>query len=483
MYTTCILFKIENNIRHEFNIDIKNMEDNIMLRACYLLKDSINKISRIGKTMTANSDLDVIKNRIRYEYRNALVYYNELSCIISIGIDDVQESFETFDGILKNILNLQDHTTIKNELLSLPSNTLGNFIDNLDEFDLMRKCKNLEWDDETCTSLGEDDLKKIARCFSTTSNRPINLLDARCYRGYNANEIRKMSMEELKLYGMEINSSRANEAKLKKHFEKVAKGGLKGCKCSNDAFDIALLYPKTTFKAEFTPMNTLKPRIEVEEIRQVTNYIRKDGLLILVIPFYRLTSQLCTIIAKNYTNVTLTKAKDTWNQLLIVVGQKKDQDDGDDATYNLLRRMSLDINESDNEVLGRYELPPDLLSIDLFRGNILDDEDIEYIVNSTSLYDSFMEKQENILESLDKQQPLLPFNIGQIGLVLTSGCLDGEIEELEGHYHVIKGMVRKDEIIEEIEGDKKGDKETRTTYINKVQINVVAPDGTFKTLA
>ena len=67
--------------------------------------------------------------------------------------------------------------------------------------------------------------------------------------------------------------------------------------------------------------------------------------------------------------------------------------------------------------------------------------------------------------------------------MLTSGCLDGEIEELDGQYHVIKGMVKKDTIIEEVPTEKRGDKETRTTYVNKVQINVITPDGTIKTLA
>ena len=44
--------------------------------------------------------------------------------------------------------------------------------------------------------------------------------------------------------------------------------------------------------------------------------------------------------------------------------------------------------------------------------------------------DSFWEKSINI----EKQstRPLLPFNMGQIGLVLTSGCLDGVVEEYEG---------------------------------------------------
>lgn len=454
-----------------------------MLRAFYLLRDSIGKISRIGKTMTINSDLDVIKNRLIYERRNASVYFNELLNVVDCDLYIVEEAHNEFNTIMEDLLQEEDNAVIKQELTTLPQVILTGGMENINEYDLSRRAKMYEHDYDNANLIDDMDLRTLSRCFSTETNRPVNFLDARCYNGYNANEIMKMSLEDLKLYGMEFDNTRANYAKDKGCFTKIAKGGLKGSKCSNNVFDVVLLTPTTKFVAEFTPMQTLKPRIEFEELKQVTNYLRDDGLLLMPIPYYRLTAQMITYISKNYKDVSVTKISNTWNQLVVVAGLKKPSDDGDEDVYNLLRRISLDSSVANDKQLNKYILPATLLSVDLFRGNILDDEDIEYISNCTGLYDNFMDKQKHILDSLDKQQPLLPFNIGQIGLVLTSGCLDGEIEELEGHYHVIKGMVRKEEIVEIVEGETKGQKETRTTFVNKVQINVVAPDGTFKTLA
>ena len=454
-----------------------------MLRACYLLRDSINKIGRMGKSLSANSDLDVLKNRIRFEYRNSLVLFNELtSSTDDIRVDNAMNSFiQAIDTILEE----EDLSSIKMWLEALPKDILGDYIEDLSEYDLEFNPKQHHFDYTSAITLDDEDLRKIGRCFRTQTNRPINFLDARCKNGYNSNEIKKYSSENINFYGMEKDPSSANEAKNRECFSKIAKGGLSGAKCSNDVFDVALLIPTLQYTADITPMQTLRPRKEVEEFKQVTKYLRKDGVLVMILPYYRLTSQMCTLIAKNYKDVSIGEVR-KWNDLLMIAGIKvTDDKEPNEEIYNLLRRVSLQRPGTTQQELNinEYTLPVDLLEVNLFRGNVLDDEDINDIVNDSSLYTSFMSKQTNILESTEEQQPLLPFNIGQIGLVLTSGCLDGEIEELDGHYHVIKGMVKKDMITEEVPTERRGDKETRTTYVNKVQINVITPDGTIKTLA
>lgn len=454
-----------------------------MLRACYLLRDTVNKIGRMGKSLSANSDLDVLRNRLRFEYRNALVLFNELtSCTDDYRVDS---SLNDFIGTVDSVLIEEDWSIIKQNLEELPKITLGDYIDDLSEYDLEFIPKQHQFDYSTATRIDDEDLRRIGRCFRTQTNRPINFLDARCKNGYNASEIKKYSAENINFYGMEKDTSAANDAKNRDCFTKIAKGGLNGAKCSNDVFDVALLMPTLEYTANLTPMQTLRPRKEVEEFKQVTKYLREDGLLIMLLPYYRLTTQMCTLIARNYKDVSLGEVRQ-WNDLLMIAGTKiKDDKEPNEEIYNLLRQASLvRPGTSSNELtLNEYILPPDLLEVSLFRGNVLDDEDILDIINDSNLYSSFIEKQTNILESTEDQQPLLPFNIGQIGLVLTSGCLDGEIEELDGQYHVIKGMVKKDTIIEEVPTEKRGDKETRTTYVNKVQINVITPDGTIKTLA
>ena len=455
-----------------------------MLRAYYLLNETINKIGRMGKSLSANSDLDVLRNRLRFEYRNALVLFEELLSITEDGV--VEATLNDFIETISAVLLEEDWSEIKRTLENIPATVLTQYIKDLTVYDLTFEAKQQHYDYTSSTILDDDDLKILGRSFQTQSNRPINFLDARCKNGYNANEIKKYSTVNINFYGMEKDPSDANNAKSRECFTKIAKGGLNGSKCSNDVFDVALLFPTLQYTAELTPMQTLRPRREIEEFRQVTKYLRQDGLLLLILPYYRLTSQFCTLIAKNYNNVSIGKVK-KWDDLLMIAGTKKvDDKEPNEDIYNLLRQVSLvkPWQQTQDELkIDEYILPPDLLEVSLFRGNVLDDEDITDIINDSNLYNSFINKQTNILESTEDQQPLLPFNIGQIGLVLTSGCLDGEIEELEGQYHVIKGMVKKDIITEEVPTERRGDTETRTTHVNKVQINVITPDGTIKTLA
>ena len=94
--------------------------------------------------------------------------------------------------------------------------------------------------------------------------------------------------------------------------------------------------------------------------------------------------------------------------------------------------------------------------------------------------ESFFKKQE-IETNEQNARPLMPFNMGQIGLVLTSGCLDGTVEEYEGQYHAIKGMVTK---IKHVDNDIDNNEESiLETISNKVQINIITPDGKFIELA
>lgn len=454
-----------------------------MLRASYLLDDTLKKISRMGKSLSANSDLTVLKNRLRFEYRNAITFFIEMISIVDYF--DVNMSFNNFKIEVDEILALDNWEEIKTRLTNIAIEIGFDWKDNLDKYDLNFNEKQHEYDYSIAPVLAEQDLKRIARSISSPGNRPINFLDARCKDGVNSDLIAKNTTININLYGMEQDTNCANNAKDKNIFTKIAKGGLNGSKCSNDVFDVTLLYPKLKYEAEYTPMQTLKPRVEVEELRQVTKYLRKDGLLIMAIPSYRLTSQMCTVIAKNYDNISVMRGT-SLNKLVIICGIKKvEESPNEDNNYNLLREIGLLEDTSSLEInnLNKYIVPADLLEVSIFRGNILDDEDITDIITNTGLYDSFIDKQSNILESLENQQPLLPFNIGQIGLVLTSGCLDGEIEEIDGQYHVIKGMVKKEEITEKVDGERRGETETRTTFVNKVQINVIAPDGTFKTLA
>ena len=94
---------------------------------------------------------------------------------------------------------------------------------------------------------------------------------------------------------------------------------------------------------------------------------------------------------------------------------------------------------------------------------------------------SFWKEQsaEKLFESSNR--PPLPFNIGQLGLVLTSGCLDGVVDEGNGYKHIVKGRVARTTNQERTQQESTVTVEE--TVGNKVEINVLLPDGTHKVLA
>ena len=75
--------------------------------------------------------------------------------------------------------------------------------------------------------------------------------------------------------------------------------------------------------------------------------------------------------------------------------------------------------------------------------SILDDKEIDSIFKTSTLKEKIYESQVYKPIYKEEKQPLLPLNLGQLGLVLTSGCLDGIVDEGNGFAHIIKGRVEK----------------------------------------
>lgn len=266
---------------------------------------------------------------------------------------------------------------------------------------------------------------------------------------------------------------------------KIGKGALKGSKIKNEAFDVLIAKCSIYGTLEENMKLSIMSKAEKEFLLSVVKYLRVGGIALLVIPFYRMHKDICEHIAKNYDNVQIYKSTgDHWEtgRYLYIYAQKSSDKNMDDNTYNRLRRCynPENIEPFTNAIELNYNLPNSHIAIDLFKGSIIDMEELHDIVNNSGALDAFFDAQkvEKVGESSTK--PLLPFNIGQLGLVLTSGCLDGVIDEGDGHYHLVKGKVSKrSEMTSEIEDGVINESETIS---NRVEINVLLPTGEFKTL-
>jgi hypothetical protein len=324
-------------------------------------------------------------------------------------------------------------------------------------------------------------LYEISRKIIPTGNRDITLFYPDCYDGANIDPFNIIPNKVL-AYGNEANDVMLSRAKSNMH--KVVKGILRGSRIQNNAFDILYVQPKLHLEIDEEDIFANK-RIEKSYIADMFKYLRTDGVMVITMPYTRLFKDICSMLSKHLKNIQIIKAEGIGFSnlgLVHIIGQKESVKEPREEEYAKLRRLFefsriANIEELDTE----YVLPRSSVYIDLFKGSALDLEEVEQIIEKSSLMDKMWANQR--VEKLDEtiKNPLLPFNIGQLGLVLTSGCLDGIVDEGDGHSHLIKGRVSKQTVETETDTDK-GVEITETT-VNKVEINVLLPNGEFKVLA
>ena len=115
--------------------------------------------------------------------------------------------------------------------------------------------------------------------------------------------------------------------------------------------------------------------------------------------------------------------------------------------------------------------------MELFKGAVFDVSELAEQLKVSNSHDILFKKSE--LDSIEKR-PLLPFTVGQIGLIGGSGLLNGLIEC--DTPHVLKGRIVKEvrESVKESE-NKSGRKgktcEVTETVVNRMEFNVLTTEG------
>lgn len=445
-----------------------------MFFAKYILKDRVAKLGKIEKQIKDNQeDFEIELQRIYaniYDIRLALeecaTAYSK-PMLYNLMLTSIKQTNA-------EILHVEDAVTLKAKI--------NNIVDLFDDFnyqehysgDLTYSYRSLEEIRGIDTLALEPFQKQIER-----AQRDVTLFEPACNSG---DTFQFLQDPKLKCYGIEV-SSDANIAK--DYAVKVVRGEIKGSRIKNDAFDFIVAKCNVLATLDQNMKHNSIAKSEKDFMYTVNKYLRPGGAVLFVIPHYRVYKDIAEHISKSYENVKVYKAGGAYWQekkYVYIYAQKSRTKALNEETYEALRKCyNPDLLEelpADLE-LG-YHLPSKYIDIDLFRGSVLDMEELYYLVEHSEAMDEFFENQkiEKIGESSTK--PLLPFNIGQLGLVLTSGCLDGIIDEGDGHYHLVKGKVSKKS---ETQGNiSDGVLEESETISNRVEINVMLPNGEFKTL-
>lgn len=323
-----------------------------------------------------------------------------------------------------------------------------------------------------------DNIALILRGIRFPDGVVTNLLDPCCGCGKALRQIAQGN--GCYTYGMELDESRMEEAQTRLH--RVGFGSFFHSAVSHEAFHLLFLNPPyLSVLNESGSRARHEKRFLIESLSCLTY----GGLLIYIIPYYRLTPDICRVLMDNFEDLSVWRFTDKEFQRfkqVAILGIRKHRDieplDTAALEQNAIHPDGIpnlkDIQE------GRYALPPVPLEVRTFKGEKFNKKELEQQLRRSTSFTQMMGRSE-----LDRgaKRPLLPLSISQIGLIGGSGMINGLIEC--DSPHIIKGRIIKIKRLETEEkfsarGKHMGS-EVRETISNKMVFNVLTPNG-FKAL-
>ena len=448
-------------------------------------------------TKNPNEDVDKVRNTAYGQIKEIVRLSDFALKTCSQGtyrwntINSVNEKAKTLKTRLLSVETIQEIKEATEDLLENVSNTISE-LNNLRDWMFSDAAIKLKkgTDESQIYLLNDEALYTIANTIRTNSDK-LTMFSPQCGDGTNEYELAnlieiKNRNTKVQTYGLEDEGNGATTAKTK--MTRVIKGSLKGSVISNEAFDIVFLNPRISVLTSAKEDGKLYDTNEDMLLKNTMRYLKDGGVFIYTLPYDAFTPSMKLYLSKWLKNyIILKQQKGNYEHrndydFITIVGTKEYNPSYSDSymTLNFLEYGTL--NET-TSLTYNINLPD--VEIKLFRGSILDDEEIDNIILNDGLYTDFYADVQQ-MSSLTDTRPLLPFNIGQIGLILSSGSLDGVVEEANGVRHVIKGMtVKESDTVTESSVDARGNAviESTTTVRNKVQISAFGADGTFYNLA
>lgn len=278
-------------------------------------------------------------------------------------------------------------------------------------------------------------------------------------------------------YGMELDEFRGSEAQTRLH--RVGMGSFFHSRVSNEAFHLLLLNPP--YLSVMTEGGS-KTRHEKRFLIESMGHLMMGGLLVYIIPYYRLTPDICRILSDNFEDISVHRFTDEefkkFKQVVILGTRKKRSDDSVTAqTLEILSYSPENIPLITQITEDCYALPVIKKTVEVFKGERFNQKELERQLSHSDSIKRLMFAHSE-LDSAEKR-PLLPLSIGQIGLVGGSGMINGLIDC--DTPHIIKGRIIKVKNTQREEqfnsiGAHVG-AEIKEVISNKMVFNVLTPQG------
>lgn len=301
-----------------------------------------------------------------------------------------------------------------------------------------------------------------------------NLLDPCCGCGKALRQLAQGN--NCYAYGVELDEGRAEEAQTRLH--RVAFGSFFHSRISHEAFHAMFLNPPyLSVLNEHGGRSRHEKRFLIESLC----HLLYGGLLIYIVPYYRLTPDICRVLQDNFDDISVWRFTDSefrkFKQVAVLGLRKRREVETQDTTW--LERYATApgsvpcVTEIEEE---RYALPGASCEVAVFQGERFNEKELEQQLSRSNSFARMMSRSE--LDSGVKR-PLLPLSISQIGLIGGSGMINGLIEC--DTPHIIKGRIVK---VVRTETDEKFSTsgklmatECRETITNKMIFNILTPNG------
>lgn len=281
-------------------------------------------------------------------------------------------------------------------------------------------------------------------------------------------------------YGVELDECRAEEAQTRLH--RVGFGSFFHSRISHESFHLLFLNPP--YLSVINKSGT-RSRHEKRFLIESIPALVYGGLMIYVIPYYRLTPDICRVLVDNFEDLTVWRFADSefrkFKQVAVLGIRKRRDMELQETLWLEQYAVSPDRIPSLEDIPeDHYALPAQPLEVGTFKGERFNQKELEQQLRRSNSFAQMMSRS-----SLDSgaKRPLLPLSISQIGLIGGSGMINGLIACETPH--IIKGRIVK--VVRTESEDKFSARGTHMgsvvteTISNKMIFNVLTPKG-FKSL-
>ena len=239
----------------------------------------------------------------------------------------------------------------------------------------------------------------------------VNILDPCCGEGI-ALDVLTIGTESV-TYGTEIDESRGQEAESR--LDRVGFGSYFHSRISHEAFHALFLNPPYL---NVMGEGGIKARSEKRFLVESIHHLMQDGILMYIIPYYRLTYDICRVLCDNFKDISVYRFLNDefkkFNQI-IVFGVKKKKEDGSEMAEKLSQYAMLPdkIPMIDTLKPEMYALPDEPKTVDVFKGAKFNLGELQRQLAKSKSINLLFEKSK--IDAIEKR-PLLPLNIGQVGV-------------------------------------------------------------------